>query len=321
MKPAAAFILSCLTVLAAEPPKDARYVLRDGSVAIVGYNDMSAILANLNALFIQAHPGIAFKMQLKGTATAAPALTLGVSAFAPMGAEFSEMELEGYKSFVGASPMLIRVAHCSLSPSALSAPVGIFVNKANPIRKLTVEQVARIFTTGGPGGDVTAWGQVDLKGEWARRPIHPCGIAEEAAAGLAAFMLRKMGRRPFAPAYDQFAQSSQVVKRVGEDPLAIGFASGNIVTAETKLVAITEREGGPASSLTTSEVVSGRYPYDRYLLIYVRRVPGEPIDPFVKEYLRLVLSREGQQAIATAPPNYLPLNARELKEELAKLEQ
>ena len=321
MKPAAAFILSCLTALAAEPPKNAGYLLRDGSVAIVGYNDMSGIFANLNALFIQAHPGIAFSMRLKGTATAAPALTLGVSAFAPMGAEFSEMELEAYKSFVGASPMLLRVAHCSLSPNALSAPVGIFVNKANPIQQLTVEQVARIFTTGSPGGDITGWGQIGLKGEWAGRPIHPCGIAEEAAAGLAAFMLRKMGGRPFAPDYDQFAQSSQVVKRVGEDPLAIGFASGNIVTGETKLVAIAEKEGGPASSLTASEVVSGRYPYDRYLLIYVRRIPGESIDPFVKEYLRLVLSREGQQAIATAPPNYLPLNARELKEELAKLER
>ena len=321
MKPAAAFILSCLAALAAEPPKNAGYLLRDGSVAIVGYNDMRGIFANLNALFIRAHPGIAFKMQLKGTATAAPALTLGVSAFAPMGAEFSEMDLEAYKSFVGASPMLIRVAHCSLNANALSAPVGIFVNKANPIQELTVEQVARIFTTGGPGGDITGWGQIGLKGEWTGRPIHPCGIAEEAAAGLAAFILRKMGGRPFTPNYDQFAQSSQVVKRVGEDPLAIGFASGNIVTGEAKLVAIAEKEGGPASSLTTSEVVSGRYPYDRYLLIYVRCVPGEPIDPFVKEYLRLVLSREGQHAIATAPPNYLPLNDQELKEELAKLEQ
>jgi phosphate transport system substrate-binding protein len=202
--------------------------------------------------------------------------------------------------------MLIRVAHCSLNPSALSAPVGIFVNKANPIQKLTVEQVARIFTTGATGGDVTAWGQVGLKGEWARGPIHPCGIAEEAAAGLAAFMLRKMGGRPFTPAYDQFAQSAQVVKRVGADPLAIGFASANIVTTDAKLIAIAEREVGSES-----------YPYDRYLLIYVRK----PVDPFVKEYLRLVLSREGQQAIAAAPPGYLPLNAREVKEELAKLEQ
>src|SRR5258708_31192573 len=33
------------------PPKNARYVLRDGSIAIVGYNDMDGIFANLNALF------------------------------------------------------------------------------------------------------------------------------------------------------------------------------------------------------------------------------------------------------------------------------
>ncbi len=68
-------------------------------------------------------------------------------------------------------------------------------------------------------------------------------------------------------------------------------------------------------------MAGGKYPYDRYLLIYLRRVPDVPIDPFVKEYLRLVLSKEGQQAIAAAPPNYLPLNSRELREELAKLDR
>jgi phosphate transport system substrate-binding protein len=67
--------------------------------------------------------------------------------------------------------------------------------------------------------------------------------------------------------------------------------------------------------------VSGNYPYDRYLYIYIRRAPGEPLYPFVKEYLRLVLSRDGQQAIALALPEYLPLNVREIKEELAKIEQ
>ena len=178
----------------AAPPSSAGYLLPDGSVAIVGYNDMNEILARLNAIFIQSHPGVKFKMQLRGTATAAPALTLGVSAFAPMGAEFSWMELAAYRSFVGADPTPIRVAHCSLNPHALSAPVGIFVNRQNPVQKLTAGQVARIFTTGSPGGDITHWGQTGLSSDWAARSIHPCGIAEEAAAGLAAFMLIEDGR-------------------------------------------------------------------------------------------------------------------------------
>ena len=305
----------------AAPPQDAACLLRDGSVAIVGYNDMTEIFAGLNALFVQSHPGVKFKMQLKGTATAAPALTLGVSVFAPMGAEFSWMELAAYRSVVGADPVPIRIAHCSLNPHALSAPVGIFVNRQNPIQKLTMEQVARIFSSGNSRGEITHWGQAGLTGDWAARSIHPCGIAEEAAAGLAAFMVRKMGGRPFPPAYESFAQSSQVIRRVGEDPAAIGFASANLATPATKLVAIAERAGGGYYSPTASNVMAGNYPYDRYLLIYLRRLPGEPIDPFVKEYLRMVLSKEGQQAIAAAPPNYLPLSPREVKAELAKLDR
>ncbi|MDQ2948024.1 MAG: substrate-binding domain-containing protein, partial [Acidobacteriota bacterium] len=279
-----------------------------------GYNDMAEIFTKLNALFQQTHPATQFNLQLKGTATAAPALTLGTSDLAPMGAEFSAMELETYQSFVGADPQPVRVAHCSLNARALSAPVGIYVNDANPIQNLTTEQVARIFTAGNSQGDITNWGQVGMKGDWAQRPIHPCGIAEEAAAGLASFMLKKMSARPFARDYDSFAQSRQVVQRVREDPSAIGFASGNIGLPGTKLVGI----GGTA--LTESNVVSGKYPYDRHLLIYIRNVPGQPVDALVKEYLHLALSQDGQKAIASASPYYLPLNDREAAAELAKLD-
>src|SRR5260370_42091057 len=172
-----------------------------------------------------------------------------------------------------------------------------------------------------PHGDITNWGQIGLKGDWATRPIHPFGIAEEAAAGLSAYMLKKMGGRPFTPEYESFAQSAQVIQRIGADPAAIGFASGNLGTPEAKLLAIAATEGGDYDSPNGSNVMRGSYPYDRYLLIYIRRIPGQPIDPFVKEYLRLVLSKEGQQAIAAAPPNYLPLNSREIGEELAKLDR
>ena len=284
------------------------------AIHIVGYNDMAGIFANLNALFLESHPGAQFNVQLKGTATAAPALTLGVSALAPMGAEFSDMELEAYRSFVGADPVPVSVAHCSLNPRALSAPVGIYVNDANPIQNLTTEQVARIFTTGGVNGDITHWSQAGIKGDWAARPIHPCGIAEEAAAGLASFMLKKMSARSFTRDYDSFAQSAQVVQRVRDDPNAIGFASGNITLPGTRLVSIGD------SALTESNVVSGKYPYDRHLFIYIRRVPGEPVDPLVNEYLHVALSKAGQRAIASASPYYLPLSEREIAGELAKLD-
>jgi phosphate transport system substrate-binding protein len=236
-----------------------------------------------------------------------------------MGTEFSTMELAFYRSVVEADPQVFRVAHCSLNPRALSAPVGIFVHKTNPIQRLTVQQVARIFTTGQPAGDVTHWGQLGLTGEWPARSVHPCGIAEEASSGLAGFMLKKMGGQPFTPSYDGFAQSADVVRRVGEDPEAIGFASANIQTREVKMLSISARDGDGYISVTPASIMSGKYPYDRYLLIYVRHTPGELLDQFAAEYLRMVLSKEGQTRIAAAPPGYLPLNARQVAQQLSKL--
>src|SRR5262249_7019796 len=132
-----------------------------------------------------------------------------------------------------------------------------------------------------------------LSNQWAPRPIHPCGIAEEASAGLAAFLLKKIGGRPFASAFRGFAQSREVVEQVADDPAAIGFASANRATPETKLV----------------------LSFDRYLTTH----PPQPLDPFVKEYLQMALSKDGQIAIGAAPPGYLPLGAAEVTEELRKL--
>jgi len=128
-----------------------------------------------------------------------------------------------------------------------------------------------------------------------------------------------MGKLHFTPNYEMMLHYADVVQRVSEDPTAIGITALNRVSGDVKVVAIKEDEWATASRGAAEEIVAGDYPYDRFLYIYVQRVPGLPMDPFVKEYLRLVLSREGQQAIATEAHGYLPLNAREVAEELGKL--
>ena len=71
---------------------------------------------------------------------------------------------------------------------------------------------------------------------------------------------------------------------------------------------------------TEQEVASGRYPLDRSVDLAIRRVPGKPLDPFVKEYMRLILSREGQAIVAAEADGYVPLNATQIADERAKLE-
>ena len=286
-------------------PTGATYWDHD-AVTIVGYNDMDAIFAKLNALFVRYHPRFHFNMRLPGTAAAPAALAFGVSAFAPMGAEFSAHEAATFHAITGDAPEPFRVAHCSLDPRAKSAPIGIFVNAANPIASLTTLQVAQVFTTGQKPADITFWGQLGLPGEWSDVPIHPVGIAEEAAGGLSSFMLAKMHGLPFAPAFDGFPQSVDVIKKVSQDVAAIGFASGNSSETHVKLLKIEDRV-----------IKDDNYAYDRFLLIYVRKRP----DAFVAEYLRLIFSREGQAAIASAEPHYRPLLASEVTADLSKLDE
>ncbi len=132
--------------------------------------------------------------------------------------------------------------------------------------------------------------------------------------------LRKLGGGHSARNYEILSNYADVVKKVSEDPQAIGITAFNRVSADVKVLSVIANDWAKPSRITTDEIVAGKYPYDRYLYIYVRRVPRQPIDPFVKEYLRLVLSREGQEAIAAEAHGYLPLNAREVAEELGRLE-
>ncbi len=109
------------------------------------------------------------------------------------------------------------------------------------------------------------------------------------------------------------------MRRVSTDPQAVGLVALNRVTPDVKVVAVRKTAWSAPARGTAAEVGQGTYPYDRFLYVYARLVPGQPLDPIVREYLRLILSREGQQAIAAEAHGYLPLNAREVQEELAKL--
>jgi phosphate transport system substrate-binding protein len=280
-----------------EVPRGAPYVARDGSIAVVGYNDMAEMLAVLNTLFSATHPGFKFAPVLKGTRTAPPALAAGKSAFAPMGAEFSPQELADYKKATGGEPRLFRVAHCSLNPAALSGPLAVFVPQDNPLTSLTLAEVAEIFSGRNSRG------------------LHPCGLFPWTALGI--FMRHAaLGADDFGAGFRGFAQSRDVVAAVAADPQAIGFAAAMRSTPGVKMLALAPAPDAEPVAVGEGSIRAGTYPLDRFLLIYART----PLEPWLKEYLRFVLSAEGQDLIARGTLGYLPLNAVELVQERAKLE-
>jgi phosphate transport system substrate-binding protein len=116
-----------------------------------------------------------------------------------------------------------------------------------------------------------------------------------------------------------FNTYAAVLRNVASDPLAIGLVAANEVTAEVKILNVTGGDLGKPSHPSAADIQNGRYPLDRYLYLYGRLVSGKPFDPFVREYMRMVLSKEGQQIIADDPHGYIPLNVVELTNDLEQL--
>jgi phosphate transport system substrate-binding protein len=305
-------------------PADATYVLPDGSVQIVGNDGMEGMLVKFNELFTRTHPGIKFTMLLKGSSTGVGGLTAGVSAFAPMGRDAWPTDLGAFKEMFGYEVFDIRIGRDGYTAPGRKNPPAFYVHSRNPLASLTIEQAARIFTTGGPKSDLTHWRQLGLKGEWGSRAIHVYGMRDNGglATAVREFM---MGGRPFSRQYEPLADHAAVIRAVAQDPFSIafiGFFESRDLPPEVRMLPLSGADGQP-SVASYDDVVEGRYPLTPFIHLYANRAPGRPLDPLVREYARMVLSKEGQDIIASlkgSDEGYVPLSASEVVQQLAALE-
>src|SRR3989442_917364 len=196
------------------------------TVRIVGYNDMHDMLEPIARRFELVHPDVAIELDLPGNRFAPPALAIGDSELAPMGAEFTPPQMVVYRACTGDDPIAFRVAHTSLDARALSGPLAILVHRDNPLPSLSLAQVRRAFC-----GAARTWGEFGLAGAWSETPIVTYGL--EADTALAHDVRRRaLGSADFSPALRVCAQSADVVAGVGCDPQGIGFAAAMRTTPE-----------------------------------------------------------------------------------------
>lgn len=310
----------------ATPPKDAGYVLPDGTVRIVGWDDLAGMFANLNALYTRTHPGAKFSYVPGNLMAPQHSIIFGETAFAPIGMEFSSNLNSAYRPQVKAPTYAIRIAHGAVAGEAKLSPLAFIVHPSNPVERLTPAQLLHIFTVGGRAPNIVWWKQAGVKGPAGEREIQSYGLPESdhypsEDLGFGVYLFRdKWGLAHNARNYHMQLTYADVTKQVSEDPAGIGITTVNRVTPGVKVIGITPGEWGTVMRGSKEDVQSGRYPFDRFVYVYVRRLPGQPVDPFVKEYLRMALSKEGQDAIAADAKGYLPLNAAEISAELAKLD-
>lgn len=284
-----------------------------GDISSDGSDGMKDLLDGWQCRFAVLQPGVAKgeRWEHFGTMNGFHALIAGQADLAPMGRELWPQEAAAWASVMGTpAPVEIRVARGGFNTPQRTTAQAVFVHPSNPLTRLNVAQLADIF---GENPKITRWGQLGLKGEWADRPI-AIRMPPRIAPNSMSMQMMVLNGKPWRADVIE-APYADTAKALVADPAAIGFGGLEEGAPGLKALAIASGATRDYVPLDAPNATSGRYPLTRYM--FIRLAAGTP-KPQVKAFLRYVLSREGQERVRYS--GYHPLNAAEVRAELAKLD-
>lgn len=279
-----------------------------GNINSVGSDTMNNMMTLWAESFSKLYPNVKVQVEGKGSSTAPAALIAGTAQFGPMSRAMRSTEIDQFEAKYGYKPTQVRTSYDALA---------VYVNKDNPIEKLTLAQVDAVFSkTRKRGGKAAAtWGDLGLTGDWASRPISLYG-RNSASGTYGFFKEHTLKNGDYKDSVKEQPGSASVVQGVTEDRYGIGYSGIGYRTSGVKVVSLAETTAFSDGSY--ADVVAGKYPLNRFLFIYINRAPGKPLDPLVKEFIKFVLSKEGQEVVVK--DGYLPLTAAIVQQEQAKVQ-
>ncbi len=282
-----------------------------GSLSSIGSDTLNNLMTLWAEGFRREYPNVRIQVEGKGSSTAPPALISGTAQIGPMSREMKPTEIDEFEKKHGHKPTAIGVAIDALE---------VFVNKDNPIEKLTLPQVDAVFSKtrlcGAPAG-ITTWGELGATGAWAARAISLYG-RNSASGTYGYFKEHALCKGDYRNTVKEQPGSASVVQGVGADPSGAGYSGMGYRTSSVRPLALAAKDGSPFVTADPSNVYAGKYPLSRLLYLYVNRTPDRPLDPMVREFLRYVLSRQGQEVVVK--DGYLPLTAALAERERKKIE-
>jgi phosphate transport system substrate-binding protein len=319
-----------------------------GTIKLCGNNYLgdSPLAGWWKEAFAKFQPGIIIDTsQLLTAAIAVPCLTLG-QADIGVNHEPSFYDYLSFRRLHGNAPLGISILTGSYDVVGWQNNIVIIVNKANPISHVSMGQLDGIFGSAraggwigtewhpelsrGPDKNLRRWGQLGLKGTLAKREITTFGYSLRYATALEFSNkvlqssdkwnenLLAFGNYAKADG-NTYLEGDNVVDHVRADPGAIGYVRYHPgFPTDVKILAVGQSDAGPFIPYSIETLQNRTYPLWGGQEMYVNARPGQPLDPKILEFIRFVISRQGQELIMR-DGKYLPLNAEAAKEGLAKL--
>lgn len=178
----------------------------------------------------------------------------------------------------------------------------------------------QIFSTnrkGSGGKSVDTWGDAGLTGEWAAHPITMHG--RNTISGTYDFFKQQvLYDGNFKESVKQQPGSEAVVQAVANDKFAIGYSGIGYKTDGVRAIPVSVHYGQKCYNPSSDDTLAGKYPIARLLYIYINKKPGEALDPTVAEFIKYVLSKDGQTQ--TEKGGYYPISAEIAASELQRLD-
>ncbi|MFZ6758308.1 PstS family phosphate ABC transporter substrate-binding protein [Undibacterium sp. Ji50W] len=304
-----------------------------GTIRIGGNPYIPELMQAWQDGFQKHQPGVGFVTDMKGTETAMAGLYANIADIVFIGREPYRPEIEAFEDWYGYSPTGVKITSGSYATQHKTFALMVYVNKKNPLSKLSLSQLDALYGVErkrGAKSAIRTWGQLRLSGSWRHRPVHVYGYNFD--TGMAGFFKLTVlkGSDRWNPELREFDNGrtadgnvinagTYILNALANDPDGIAFANVLFENTSVKSISLAEKNGGPYFAPSKEMAWRRDYPLTRYSTAFINRPPGHEVDPKVEEFLRYILSRDGMEAVVNDAA-FLPLNIEEIRNGLKTLD-